>query len=474
MVLLVVAALLLVRFVHLSADFPNHSFWAHDHAKFSDEGWYANAGMNAILMGHWYVPGDWAPAVVVPVWPALMDAMFHVTGVSLVAARATEVVFSALVLLMSWALFRRYNSHIATLAFMLLVAGSATAYVFSREALLERPLEALALACILLSSTLRREDLIQAAGLGVLITGLVLTKTTGVFLLPAVLAPIVYRYREDWRTTVRLGGMALGVAMLLLATEQVLFARNYLPDAQAFFAQSQLHFALLPALRKGLRFFYRGTWVDPVLWPVACIGLICSLWWRKLWQNMLWGVCALWILGYGAFIVLHFDGPPRYFSVLVVPVTMMAVMFVAYLWTNHRQLAFAGLWCCGVSLGWNLVSTARMVSTPRYSLLQASEAVRQIEASCEQCNPLFIGHGANEISLHNGIPSLDDRFGTATLAEKIAWYRPGWVLVWNDESLTPFDGALPGRRLVLRGKFPALDDPNRNILMLYQIVEKQF
>jgi hypothetical protein len=290
--------------------------------------------------------------------------------------------------------------------------------------------------------------------------------------LPAVLLPIAYRNRGNWRVVARLAAVALGVAMLLLAAEQFLFARHYAADAREFFGQSQLHFALLPTLRKGLRFFYRGVWVDPILWPLACVGLVCSVWWRQLWQNMLWGVCALWVLGYGAFIVLHFDGPPRYFSVLLVPVVMIAVMFVAYLWRNHRTLAFLGIWCCGLSLGWNLVTTARMAWTPRYSMAQASESIRRIEASCKECNSLFIGHGANEISLYNGVPSLDSSFGTVTVTEKMARYRPGWVVVWNDESLAAFEAATPGRRLVLRGKFPALDDAKRNILMLYQIVEQ--
>ena len=54
--------------VHLDADFPNHSPWLADWAKYTDEGWYGNAAMRAHLFGNWYMAGDFNPAVAMPVW----------------------------------------------------------------------------------------------------------------------------------------------------------------------------------------------------------------------------------------------------------------------------------------------------------------------------------------------------------------------------------------------------------------------
>src|ERR1700761_7438806 len=68
--------------MHLRADFPSHSPWFMDWAKYTDEGWYGDAAVRAHLFGHWYLPGDFNPAVAVPVWPFLEWILFFFTGVT--------------------------------------------------------------------------------------------------------------------------------------------------------------------------------------------------------------------------------------------------------------------------------------------------------------------------------------------------------------------------------------------------------
>ena len=63
-------------------------------AKFTDEGWWASAAVRHFLIGHWQVPGDYNPATVVPVWPALLTLVFQFTGVSIIAVRAVSVSLS--------------------------------------------------------------------------------------------------------------------------------------------------------------------------------------------------------------------------------------------------------------------------------------------------------------------------------------------------------------------------------------------
>ena len=45
--LVLIATLVALHFVHLRADFPNHSPWMDDWAKYTDEGWYGNAAVRA-------------------------------------------------------------------------------------------------------------------------------------------------------------------------------------------------------------------------------------------------------------------------------------------------------------------------------------------------------------------------------------------------------------------------------------------
>src|ERR1700686_1374100 len=100
------AGLLVLHYLHLSADFPNHSPWM-DWSKYTDEGWYGDAAVRHLQRGSWNVPGDFNPAAALPVWPLLELAVFHFTGVSLVAARALTVTVFGLILLTSYLLIRR-------------------------------------------------------------------------------------------------------------------------------------------------------------------------------------------------------------------------------------------------------------------------------------------------------------------------------------------------------------------------------
>src|SRR6202044_2727007 len=84
----------LLRFAHLRADFPNHSPWMMEQAKFSAEGWGPNAAGRDFLIGHWGVAGDSSPAGRFQVWPSLLPMVFHFAGVSIVSARAVNVCFS--------------------------------------------------------------------------------------------------------------------------------------------------------------------------------------------------------------------------------------------------------------------------------------------------------------------------------------------------------------------------------------------
>ena len=108
--LLVAAVFFALHFVHLKADFPNHSPWM-DWSKYTDEGWYGDAAIRHYQLGHWNVPGDFNPAAALPVWPALEMVVFRVTGVSLAAARAlTVAVFGLSPGVLLWLLVRRWSS----------------------------------------------------------------------------------------------------------------------------------------------------------------------------------------------------------------------------------------------------------------------------------------------------------------------------------------------------------------------------
>ncbi len=471
---LVCLGLLALRAFHLDADFPNHSRWRDDGAKFTDEGWYASAALNSAVWGRWYLPGDWSPAVVMPVWPAMVHGVYHFTGVSVIAARALEVVFSWLVVLLGWAVCRRVGLRVEAWAVFLLLSASSIGYAFGRLALLEAPLVALTLLAVLASIQIKSSRAILAPVMvGLLLPLMVLTKTTAVFLIPAVLFPIAFRCRENWREAIRPLLIIVAVSGIFYGSEQVLFAHRYAPAAHDFFSHSPGRVALKQTAEKTVRFFYRGvTWIDPILFPIALAGLIASCWMRELWRNELWGVAVLWNAGYAAFIIYHFDGPPRYFNVMVVPIYIMAVMFTAALWRRGLFAGRALAALCTIAFLWNSASTVRMARHPQYTFLNATQQIKSIILAHPESSHVILGHGDAQIEMFTELPAVDDTHGYMSERDKVLTFKPGWVVVWNSEPLSDLGDVMSLHTMARMGEFPAMDEPKRSALVLYQLQPK--
>ena len=214
------------------------------------KGWYGNAAIRAHLFGNWYLPGDFNPAPAVPVWPFLEWLLFFFTGVSIPAARGLAVAFFFANLLLSYLLLRQPGRRwVAFLALTLLVT-SPFLYCFSRLAILEPMLTTFTLAALNLAVRLPRlrRPVWAAVAVGLLFTLMMLTKTTAIFLLPALgwatLQPLVEEpktrpalrncRRCDKRCHIRLldGACSQHRAIRRLP---VSFLHQYIPQAAAIF-----------------------------------------------------------------------------------------------------------------------------------------------------------------------------------------------------------------------------------------------
>src|SRR5208337_3690147 len=151
-----IGAFAVLHAMHPSADFPNHTPWFSDWAKYTDEGWYSNAAVRAHLFGDWYLPGDFNPAPAVPVWPFLEWILFFFTGVTIEAARGLAIGFFFCNLLLSYLLLRSNGSRRMALLAVTLLVTSPFLYCFSRLAILEPLLTALTLGALNLAVRLPR------------------------------------------------------------------------------------------------------------------------------------------------------------------------------------------------------------------------------------------------------------------------------------------------------------------------------
>lgn len=473
--LLTMAGILLaLRMVHLDADFPAYHFYSQDGARYSDEGFYTSAALHYYTLGHAYVPGGWNPGVFMPVWPLMVGLLFHVTGVGAAAARALAVVCTWGSVLLAYGVSRQYRSQTFAAWTAFLVAVNALGFFFGRLALLEPAFVLFVLLAIYLAGRVRPGNYGMAVLAGVAFTLATLTKTTGPFVLPAVLYPIWANNRRNdraaaWKLTVT----ALAAAILLLELAKLGWMRHYAADAAVILGINP-RWQIEHSPVKLARFFFRGTWIDPVLFPLALAGFVAAiLRVRSLWRDVLFVTAVLWETGYAAFIVFHYDGPPRYFVAMIVPTVWLAMLFTEWLWREHRTAALAVCGAIAASVVWNAACIGNYLAHPRYTLLDASQAIGRIVTAGPAAHPpngvLLMGRGVDEVSLlAGGIPSIDTD-GSMPLAEKVDVYPPEWFMNWTDDSMARPATVAEKRRLVWRASFPGLDPFNGAGIVLYRV-----
>ena len=246
LLLFAAAGFFALHFVHLSADFPNHSPWM-DWSKYTDEGWYGDAAIRQIRRGHWYMRGDFNPGVTLPVWPGLEFLLFSITGVSVVAARALSVSVFCGILIAAYLLAKRHSRtsgsfdlggiSFAPVCAVALLVVSPFFYAFTRLAILEPLLILLTLLALLTASRAKTGRVLPVLGLGILLPLMILTKTTAVFLLPSIAwmlwARAEYRMVALLRTGIPVAAIAGG---LWSAYFFVLVRPHYLEDYRYLFS----------------------------------------------------------------------------------------------------------------------------------------------------------------------------------------------------------------------------------------------
>jgi len=473
-----VGVLSALKFCFLSADFPNWSPWMIDQAKFTDEGWWGGAAVRLALTGHWYAAGDYNPAVALPVWPLLLSAVFHFTGVGAGAARALNVVLSIATLGVVYALVRRYASGRAetpALMAVLLLAASPFAFAFNRLAILET-LVIFEFCLLLLAAsyaTLRRLGLL--AGIAVLVAAMILTKTTAALLTPAVLW-------VAWSAMGRrLGGLVRALAAVVVAPAALVKGYALLVAVLGYGADYKYFFDVnaMPDIAWGqalgtLRDLLENClWIDRVLAPIGLVILVVTVAWkRRLWGNPLFAASWMVVGAQAVFIFSRQDDyAPRYFLPMLAPLVWIVVLTFGELMANARKTAVLLLVGMIAAVAANAVMIRHFLHDRDYDFRDAAASIGEIVRSHPEQKALLVGDSGAQISLMTGIPSITDGFGTEDMAERMQRYQPGWYLAWNDTDPEKED-SLDGFRLEKMANCPALDDDTRNVLTLYRLTRK--
>ena len=327
--MVVVAAVLFgLHYVHLRADFPNNSPWT-DWSKYTDEGWYGDAAIRHFQLGHWYVPGDFNPAAALPVWPVVEGLVFRVTGVSVSVARGLTVSVFGMILVAAYLLIRRWRpraqgeptrQNLSPALAVLLLAASPFCFVFTRLAILEPMLVLMTLLAMHAASSapvaFARGRYLPAVLLGVLLPLMILTKTTGVFLMPAVAFLLWSAAGRRLALFLRVGLLAGAVAVVgWLAYFLAVVRPHYLVDYRYLFsANAYTGITAATALSVFWETFTSGMWVGRLVYPLAVVAVVVAVARVKtLRAQPLIGTLLLWALGYAAFLAYHDNLQPRYY-----------------------------------------------------------------------------------------------------------------------------------------------------------------
>jgi hypothetical protein len=504
--LLIAAVFLALHAFHLNADFPNHSPWM-DWAKYTDEGWYGDGAIRHFQRGNWHVPGDFNPAAALPVWPLLEAALFRFTGVNLAAARGLAVAIFGLILVVSYFLLRRWQllstgrkseTSLAPAIAVLLLAVSPFCYVFTRMAILEPLLILFTLLALLAASfatppeqgaavTSLRTSLqrfLPLVALGLLVPLMVLTKTTAIFLLPAIVWLLWVRAGHRLRPFLRLAFPPAIIAVAIWLSYYVFVVRpHFLPDYRYLFSANS-YSGITPSNLVSVvaSTIADGFWIGYILYPLALLAAISVfLAGPRLLRNPLISSLLLWAAGYAAFLAYHNNLQPRYYLVLAIPLTLLIPVVFSSLWTSNPQtrtnaqaslnrLAIASI---AAVLAVLTITDARQtlhyVRTPDYTFTSAATQIHNIVSADRTHNPLILSISGSQLSLMTGLPSICDDFGTTDLAIRVHAYHPGWYVTWNQVEDDKMDALAPSYHLQRVAAFPAFDDPERNLLILYRL-----
>jgi 4-amino-4-deoxy-L-arabinose transferase-like glycosyltransferase len=485
-----ILALFCLHFPHLLADFPNNSPWM-DYSKYTDEGWYGNAAIRYYLTGHWYLHGEFNPAVALPVWPVLLALLFHFTGVSLIADRVLGLAVFGLNLLLAYTVVRtQAEKWVAFLAVTLLVS-SPFLYAFSRLATLEPPLICFLLLSWLLALRLPRAapraQTLMLAAIGLLLCLMILTKTTAIFIIPSTLFLIARAFHFQLASCRALAIAATAAAAPWCAWYFLLVRPHYRVDYRYLFEAN--HWPQPTTIGGWIAAFWYALhgalWISPTLCVSAVAVLLLALIPHGsaaaseprqpgLWDNPLTIASLFAAAGYIFFAGWHNSPQPRYYETVIYPLCFVLTLGVADLIRRPRPVLvrICGAAAVAVMAVVSITGVFRIagyIRHPEYTLINAAIGVTRYIDAHPGPHRLLLSISGGDIQLITHLPAICDDYGTWDLPYRIHVYQPGWYATWNELDPGTLEDLVTQYSLERVADFPAFDDPDRNLLILYRM-----
>jgi 4-amino-4-deoxy-L-arabinose transferase-like glycosyltransferase len=443
--LLTVAALFfLLRFVHLTADYPRNIRW--DDGIATDEGWYASAAVDQATWGTPLLPGDMNIPVLMPVWSIIANAAFHIGGFHVTSLRATAILFFAACLVLSCILLRRYGARDWIPLFAALLCVNPWSFAFSRAAFLEFPMLAFCLlaACLCPPRELepnrnpalrtRRQARLFAAGL--CFGAAILLKTTAAVLAPVLLYLILQAESFKLRHTIRAAAILFTATALVYLPYWWLVIVPHQADVAFYLSvvKSTLRFTPYGFVADASRPFRYGLGSDHLLFALSLIVIPLSLIssrLRTLWRDPIFSLAAVWMIIFLGFMVKHNNDPARYFAITLPAVLMIATALLRHTTQAQPHLHQLLLALIALDLAINAAQISTSLLHPTYTYRNAALAIANIVRNEPAQSQVVIGDEMHEISLQNGLKPVNLLFHADTITQQMDRYNPGWWLQFS-------------------------------------------
>ena len=439
LLLVIAAAFLLLRFVHLSADYPRNIRW--DDGIATDEGWYASGAVDQQMWGKPLMVGDMNIGVLMPVWPVIAEVAFRVGGYGAVSIRAAAVLFFFVCVGLSCLILRRYGAREWIPLLMLALAVNPWGFAFSRSAFLEFPMVALVLAAALLIPRATDEgddgvDFRRLVAAGICVAVAMLLKTTALVLLPALFYVVLEGVGFRWRAAFGRSLVLLVVAAAVYGPYWYLVIRTH-PQDVAFYISvvpNAMHWKGLRFVADASRPFRYGMGSDRLLFALSLMVIPWSLLWRKariLWRDPLFALAAVWEISFLGFMVKHNNDPARYFAVTLPMLVMLVIAVLRHPEVSGRKVRGVLFALLALDLVGNTVTVSAAMLHPSYSFRDASTAVAAIVNAEPGHSTAVIGDDMHEVSLQSGLRPVNLLFHSGTITEQMQRYQPGWWLQFS-------------------------------------------
>ncbi|MDT8365339.1 MAG: glycosyltransferase family 39 protein [bacterium] len=456
---LIVAILLLLRFYHLDADFP--SGITRSGVLYTDEGWYSNAAVNDYQFGNWYLPGDFNPAVNMPLGQILHRWAFSFFGIGLTSVRVTPaVLFILTVLLTSQLVFFRFGTHAAVLT-ALLLATNFPGFAYSRLAIIDMEAMFFVVSGFFAAAGPGKNwRLFRVVLASILIAAGVLTKTTMIFGIP-LLAYLVAIQAKNWRERIFLLAI-FAIVLMFIVGGYFLAAKTFFPEDYAYFKRlnldERIHKGVVDWLGSILQLIERikALGIGFAVFCLLTFSLALRISKRYRADPVIRGM-VVYIILYLGFLSISRHLPPRYFLPLLVPLSALGATASLELGAMLRRMRLPHsniLASIPLLLLLSLAMTgsvkiASYLSHSDFSFRGMAQEVGEIIEVREGKVPgvVVFGHIANSVALEIGVRSVNTVLGTLPLDRKLGRYRPRYLLLHTDDEVVMDAVKLEGGRV---------------------------